>query len=216
MALGLRYRLVEHRSKFMRTLNWRTPKQLKQAIYLIGLAFVLSTTVACDKKKDKATASYRNNRGVGYNNLYNGSNGYQQSNWGAITRSGYFYSPQQPNNSVLTDFMPSATDLGYVSGNVSDNTGIRFIGNIQDGEIYILVWDEVANQTGEAYYWPMRITNQQQNGNGASLVLEDAVGRVYLDGSFSGSEWRGTAEYENFDGGRGTLGNFMIGINSVF
>jgi hypothetical protein len=194
----------------MKTTYWT---KLKTVVYFASMIMLVTSTMACSKDKSSSDVNrrYRNN---GYNDTYRDPYTGQQSNeWGAITRSGSF-------DQVLQDFMYGINDLGFVSGSPYDDTGIRFRGDARrGGKINILVWDDVASQTGEAYYWALNVVNVQQGSSRAVVTAEDGVGSVTFDGSIQNGVWSGTVYFNNSqdtNGASGTLGNFSIGADMAF
>jgi hypothetical protein len=118
----------------------------------------------------------------------------------------------------LRNFMGDV-QLGYVSNRMDDTTGIRFRGQARQGsQMYILVWDQTASDTGQAFYWAMNVESVQgspQQGN-ATVMMTDAYGVVVLQGRFNNGLWSGTVQFENTDGARGGLGTFEIPQQAVF
>lgn len=167
----------------------------------------LALTACPDKKKDRAKNYVRNDRGSGWQNSYgyiNPQTGQGMQDWGVITNYNGF-------NGALQAFMAGA-EVGYVSGNGDDDTGIRFHGSISS-QVYFLVWDEYANQSGQAFYWPMTLAEEPEiSGSYARVILQDSIGQVKLEGNINNNGiWQGNVQFYNNNGNSGgTLGNFSI------
>lgn len=168
---------------------------------------VLALTACPDKKKDRAKNYVRNDRSSDWQNSYgyiNPQTGQGMQDWGVITNYNGF-------NGALQAFMAGA-EVGYVSGNEYDDTGIRFHGSISS-QVYFLVWDEYANQSGQAFYWPMTLAEEPEiSGNYARVILQDSIGQVKLEGNINNNGiWQGNVQFYNNNGNSGgTLGNFSI------
>lgn len=196
----------------MKALNWQ---MIKKTGALLMLAFVLASTAACAKKSGKAEVSNRYNRGTGGwqdggGSYYDPSTGqYVSSSWGAI----FNFSQQE-----LRKFMGDA-QLDYVSTRPDDTTGIRFRGQARQGsQIYILVWDVVASDTGNAFYWGMTVDSVQggpQQGS-AKVVMRDEYGVVVMQGPISNGLWTGSIQFQNADQVSGSLGQFEIPQQAIF
>lgn len=188
----------------MKTSNWTN---FAKALYLIAIAAVMVSTTGCpDKDKTKSSVSrFHRNDGYGGQN-YDPQTGQYSTEWGAI----YNF-----RDSDLRAFMSGVSDLGYVNSSMSADTGIRFRTNKSTESIEILVWDDVANQTNQAYFWSLRVESIQ----GGVVVASDNAGRVIFRGSFVGNEWKGTIDFENnpdIGGQRGQLGSFAISADQMF
>lgn len=191
--------------------------RLIKGLVLFALILGFATVnVGCSKSKGKSTASYTRSgggRGTSYQDVGGGTQG-QYSEWGVITTSGNF-------NSILSDFMPDVTDLETVSGLANANTGIRFRGSVSrsgsSGEIYLLVWDDYANRTGNAYYWPLRVVQTSYTNSHAYVEVADSMGSMYFDGDIVNGLWTGYVTYYN-SGSSGTrnFGSFQIYANAIF
>jgi hypothetical protein len=184
-------------------------KHVKSILYVLAVAMTVMSTVACDKKSKGTEVSYRGNRGGNnqwQNPYYNPQTGQQTSEWGAIGRNGGF-------DNIIQDFL-GTDQVGQVSGGLYDNTGIRFRGNASmGGEIQILVWDSVANTSGEAFFWSMHVVNVQ-NG---SVTAQDGTGTITFQGQNNGGAmWSGTVYYSNNGGPSVPLGNFQISSQAIF
>jgi hypothetical protein len=200
----------------MKTLDWQ---MIKKTGALLMLAFVLASTAACAKKSGKAEVSNRYNRGTG--GWQDGGGSYYDPNTGQYVSSawGAFYNFSAYDLRNFMGFDQYNLDLGNVSNRPDDSTGVRFRGLARQGsQIYILVWDETASQTGQAFYWGMTVQSVQggpQQGS-ATVVAADDYGSIQLQGSFSGGMWTGSVRYQNADGQSGSLGQFGIPQQAIF
>lgn len=182
-----------------------------------ALTMALALTACPDKNKKDRSRNYvrydRSGDWQNYNNMnamIDPSTGQGMQNWGMIT-SNYGF------NGVLQSFMAGA-QIGYVSGNPNDGTGIRFHGSASS-QIYFLVWDDYANQSGQAFYWPMSVADAQVSSNYARIILEDSVGQVKLEGNIDyNGIWSGSVQFYNYNsngGGAETLGNFSVPADAI-
>ncbi|OFZ16899.1 MAG: hypothetical protein A2Z20_09615 [Bdellovibrionales bacterium RBG_16_40_8] len=192
----------------MKNLNW---SYISRAFYLIAMAFVMASTIACgNKDKGKAKVAYRyNTRTNGWQNSPTNSTNGQLSEWGEIT--GQF------SQQLINSFMPNS-NVGTVSGRSGDSTGIRFHGSISSGVINMLVYDSIAYQNGDnqAFYWQMNVVNKQISNNNATVIVEDNVGRVTFSGNInSGGVWSGNVTFANSGFDQQTLGKFMINASAI-
>ncbi len=192
----------------------------KRTLKIFLFLLTVSLLAACSNdKRDRSRNVYRTQRNGDFGNNFMGQNGGmwdpmqqnggQYSEWGAIAA--------RTNNftSILNTFMNGA-ELGYVSGNPYDDTGVRFTGNARS-QIYILVWDEYAYQAG-AYYWPMRVRDVQVQNNYARLIVDDEVGQLKFEGEIYNGIWSGVVQFNNSysNGASGTLGEFEIAAGVIF
>ena len=187
----------------------------RRALYLLGVTLMLTGMVACGPKRSKGSSSVRvAPRNSDYAQPNMSGTTASASSWGAIG------STDQNFSNTLSAFMYGITDLGFVSGNTNDTTGIRFRGSVAQKKIEMLVWDDVANQTHMAYFWSMDIVNVEKTQNGAVITVRDSVGTVVFNGSFTNTGmWQGTVTFQNSaqtNNASGTLGNFAIVMNGFF
>jgi hypothetical protein len=170
---------------------------IRQALVLLLL---VSMTAACSKKQNSTQSTTRYTRGTGYQNGFvnpqTGQTLPANSQWGSIF-----------NLQNLNVFMSGATDLGFVSPNQNDSTGIRFRGSVKAGTFQMLVWDSVASQTGQAYFWNLSVTDAHIENGYAAIVLSDSVGGIFLSGPIQNGTWSGEV---NFGQDYMPLGNFTI------
>lgn len=197
------------------------PKNTRFTKGLMALFLLIAVTglgTGCSKKKvGGKTNGYRYSRTNVPNNALTDPRTGQviTSEWGTIFSSGGSF------NSAMRSFMPGVSDLGYISANPGDATGLRFRGRVSSGIFEIMVWDEVASQTGKVYFWQMRVADvQDEGGNIRTVYLEDTIGDVALQGEImSNGEWAGYVYYRNAIDGQTQnqnwiqLGNFRIAQN---
>jgi predicted small lipoprotein YifL len=184
---------------------------LKKSLSFVVMVLMLISIVACGKKEGNKTPGVRFNRSMGYqqpiNNQYDPHTGQSVSaEWGAI---GSF------SDYDLRSFMYGVNDLGTVSSNMNASTGIRFRTNRSNQSVQMLVWDSIANQSGQAYFWSLHVVNVQ-NG---SLTAQDNIGTITFQGSVQNGIWRGSVSFKNNSnsgGAQGSLGQFEIGANQMF
>lgn len=175
------------------------------------MAFAL--TACSDKKKDRSRSYQRYDRSGDWQNGGNGyfdpQTGQGMQDWGVVSNYNGF------TKNLLDSFMPGA-QVSYVSGNPNDSTGIRFHGSASS-QIYFLVWDDYANQSGQAFYWPMSVIDVQVSNNAARIILEDSIGQVKLEGEIvNGGMWQGRVQFYNSSSGQGgNLGNFSIPADAI-
>ncbi len=187
--------------------------QVRRAIGYALLMLTLTTvSVGCSKKKSGGDRSYRGARGTGHTGQLTDPRTGQalSSGWGQIYGA---------NANTIRTFMNNPSDLGYVSGNANDTTGIRFRGNLNAGRIEMVVWDDYANQTGMAYDWMMRIVDQTDDGTYVTVYAVDEGNNneeVIFRGTISGSIWRGQVYYAKNRSQAVLLGNFEVAVNSFF
>ena len=178
-----------------------------RVILMIGLSY---TITACDKKSDSQPNFARNNRNAINDRNIIGNNPRDPRNAGNV---GYIYNF---NMNSLYDFLGlsgAQGELGYVSSQLNDRTGVFLTGDISEdgrsGRINIMVWDEEAERTGQAYQVQLDVVNGNVDNQGADITLQDDFGTVRFSGSWNTSRgtWEGTVTYDN---GR-TLGSFITG-----
>jgi hypothetical protein len=192
----------------MKSWNWALAKKL---VYLASLTLVVLATTACPSDKggksnvSKRTRSDDYNRPMSNNSRI--SNRTENSEWGTISHTGM---------NVLREFMNGAGDLGFVSPREDDATGIRFRGSVPGGRVEFLVWDEVASNTNQAFFWGMKVVDVRNSGSSTVVTVEDSLGQVVLEGNISGGRWSGQIYFQNFDGGvESRLGTFNIPAASI-
>ncbi|MEQ1664346.1 MAG: hypothetical protein ABL927_03105 [Bdellovibrionales bacterium] len=191
------------------SLNWKT---VKKAMYLVGIAFVLTSSMACSSKsKDRTPVRYVgrvNNNQIGNMTSSNG----QQNTWGYLASN-------DPNfSSVLQSFMYGVSDLGYVSASLNASTGIAFRASISAKRLDMLVWDDKANAGQGSFYWSFQIVDIQQSASNAVVVAKDNIGTITLNGNIVGSTWQGSLMFQNSadsNGAQGSLGSFSIPLSAL-
>ena len=179
---------------------------LKTLLSATLLASLLCFTAACSKdKKGGSSVARTNGQRTDPNNpvfTQNSSTG----GWGTVMHGG---------EQNLRAFMAAAAqDLGTVSSGANDSTGIRI--RREGNQVYILVWDSLANAEGP-FYWPLAIQGQVSCSNsGARVTVTDSVGTVTFDGSFQSGYWQGRVDFQNNGGASGYLGQFQITQQNFF
>lgn len=141
--------------------------------------------------------------------------------WGQIWRQNLsqnqFYSAVQGLVSSTID----PYSLGAVSGDVNQNTGVWFWGDVRMAqgffnpngnqsaqingavaELRIVIWDSFAGQTVNGARVPeypihIRGASGTVQGNQASIIFQDGYGQIRLDGTYNANYFSGTISYAN-------------------
>lgn len=216
-------------------------RALLKALFFITMTLMLT---ACPSKKDKKESIVgRGGRGqteVGTNNI--GPNGIPTQNqqgqqnrsyqpvdghyWGEIIRGGFsqqdFYTAVRGFVSSEINSYDEPSELGYVSGEPGQSTGIRFWGQVETtsgfnpngttsgqirsetAELRIVVWDSYAGQTDASGQvipeFPVHIKGNASGtitGNQAVIRFRDHAGWVELQGTFNQDYFQGWVEFDN-------------------
>lgn len=221
-------------------------------------AFCLMLTIAlvagCQQKKNKKT-SLRTGRGLRGSTMVNTAGQINASNascgsysvpgkvWGEVTSyqgDQAFYQELQLLTSPVLRTLPIEDQLGFVSGQSGQFTGVRFWGNVSapygqinpaTAEIRIEIYDDKACQLKTdgtvRPVIPIHIGASQPgftgaegyvNGGIARLTFADTYGVIILDGQISNGIYSGTLQYTTLDtGGQARiLGRFQIPVQGFF
>ena len=185
----------------MKTLN-----VILKTVLVIGLSY---TITACDKKKDSQPSFARNNRHAINDRNVIGGNPRDPRNAGNV---GYIYNFNTNDLYSFLGLSGAQNEIGYVSNRLNDSTGIFVTGDIsadgRDGRVNIMVWDDIAERTGEAYQVQLDVVSGRVDNQGADITLRDDYGTVTFEGNWNTSQgtWEGRLY---FDGRR--FGDFITG-----
>lgn len=225
---------------------------MRRPIYiLIFLSLALSLSGCGKKKNSESIRSGRCARGGCATDTNNGggdtqnpgtnqnpaetiSGGTQSTLWGQIHKGSYsqtqFYDGVKGFVSANINSYGEPSELGHVSGDIDQNTGVWFWGDVrtQSGyfnpngsqsaqldlttaELRIVVWDSYAGQTDSAGQviteYPVHIrgaTRGWVSGNQVTVRFEDSYGWVELVGEYDANYYSGYVQYSNntfWDGG---------------
>jgi hypothetical protein len=221
----------------------------------LGLIILVMSIMltACGKKEKKEPISLRGARGpvsdagaVPTSGTGSTPGTYQPASgktWGEITR-GTFYTQNQFND--LVRYFTSATlnlyadppEIGFVSGDSNQSTGIRFWGQVAtttafnptasvsaqvsgaSSELRIVIWDAYAGQTNAAGQtipeYPVHIKGNATgtiSGNHAIITFnQPGYGTITLDGTFDQNNFQGWARFANeifWDGQKPGAANYL-------
>ncbi len=220
----------------------------------LGLIILVMSIMltACGKKEKKEPISLRGARG-GVSDTGSmptaggGSTGgtYQPASgktWGEITRGSF--TQNQFNDfvryftSATLDLYADPSEIGYVSGDSNQSTGIRFWGQVAtqtafnptasvstqitsaSSELRIVIWDSYAGQkdaSGQTIpEYPVHIKGNASgsiNGNQATITFnQPGFGSIKLQGTFDQNTFQGWASFDNetyWDGQKPGAANYL-------
>lgn len=166
--------------------------------------------------------------------------------WGEVTSTAGDQSFKQEIEFLMSPVLkqlPAEDQLGYVSSQSNQSTGVRFWGHAQSAnssgqgavdprtaEIRIEIFDDRACQMRsdgtQRPMIPIHISSKQPdfrrmegmiNGNNVNLYFEDKFGAIIMQGTFSGQYYTGTMSYTltGYSGSR-TLGRFTVPVCGFF
>jgi hypothetical protein len=237
---------------------------MRALLSYLMLAVMAISMMACQPDKSSSRTTLRNGRAARGNSEFypNGvpnqnqnlgipQNGQTSSTrpyspttgavWGAMYGQGYFSDDQY--NSFIHDFVSSTMDssqLGTVSGNLSDATGVRFWGHVETSSgfnpngstnstirstnaiLRVVIWDSYAGQVDSngnlvpEYPVDMRTVQGEVNGNTARIRFSDQYGWIELSGTFDAQYFTGTAWFDNNGGAANYLGVFYVSTCGFF
>lgn len=237
---------------------------MDRLIKIIVIAAMALPLVACNNggSKKGSINTVRQTRGIaapygggpmgpqgvpqpGQPNTFNPGNTQTGQNrlWGAIFAGSLLSMEDFDYN--LHDFVAnimSPTDLGYVSGNYTDSTGVRFWGYVEPSsgvlnpngmsnvtinstraELRIVIWDSYAGQvdsSGELITEvPVHIRGGASGsitGNYATIRFTDKLGFIELSGYFDTNYFHGTVWFDNTNGYANYMGEFAVATCAFF
>lgn len=210
---------------------------MKRSIYMMMVLAVMMGLTACGKpKKSERINSGRCSRGGCANGNNDGGKADTESTepssgetlWGQIHKGNatqeQFYDGVEGLVSASINSFDDPSELGYVSGDMNDSTGIWFWGdvntkggakfnanspqniqlNLADAELRIVVWDEYAGKADKngnvIPEYPIHIrgaTRGSVNGNTVVIRFEDDYGYVELVGTYDKDTFSGTVDFKN-------------------
>jgi len=214
-------------------------------LWLIGLV-IFAVTTGCQPPKKKSTAIGRGRGRFSSGNLSapgtTTSMGTDAGKlWGEVTSSN---GDQAFDQELYYFTMPSLMNLGpddqlgYVSAQSNQNTGVRFYGNaVTSGgssaqrpfnratmKIHIEVYDDrTGQQRADGSVRPPVVVEISPantdtfvdaggslNNNQATLYWRDTYGSVYMQGQINGQYFQGSMSYSDSSGQQRTLGDFVV------
>jgi hypothetical protein len=209
-------------------------KNLFNQIMLGGIILASLTMTACGQKDDSAvrTAGRTTGAGVTQNNvLLNSTCANPSMNWGKIfdpVASSQFESQVKGFVSATLD----PQNLGSISGNINDKTGIDFAGTFKfdaqgqlvpgSSSVVIKIFDSFVGQvyegkTIEPYIIEFASATEgrlDRNTRQMSIKFKDNYGEIVFTGQYNASTVEGTVQFVNttavagLQPARGTLGSF--------
>lgn len=226
---------------------------MKRPLYILITLIMASGLTACGKKKQSESIRGRCSRGAcaadtqqgnpdagstGDTGTVTGSGevigGTSNTTWGQMHKGNatqaQFYEGLEGLVSANINSYGDPSELGYVSGDVDQNTGVWFWGDVRttsgyfnpqgnqsaqietsSAELRIVVWDAYAGKTDAAGNvipeYPIHIRGASRgyiSGKNVTLRFEDDYGYIELVGTYDSNYYSGTVSYQNkvfWDGG---------------
>lgn len=225
----------------------------------MALMFAIVLVAGCQQKKNKKQ-SLREGRGQrGSTEMNTGPGSKQQSSmqcgsyyvqgkaWGEVTGhqgEQYFYQQVRTLTNPVLMSLPPEDQLGMVSGQSGQPTGVRFWGHAQilngggqgqidpnSAEIRVEIFDDRACQVkpdgSVRPVIPIHIGASQPDfvstsgyvqGANARITFQDIYGAIILDGQISSGVYSGYMSYTTYETGAQPriLGHFRVPVNGFF
>lgn len=212
--------------------NMNALKPFVTVIFLVSLSLAV---FSCGKKDKRQPI--RSGRGTVAGTTPTTSIVTTGTTWGEITGGSDF----QERVSYLVSAERDPKELGTVSGQSGQSTGVRFVGHVETQSLFsptstvqqvirpeasgmmIFIWHSLSEQSGGYAIEIAGSASGTIQGNRAVITFSDSYGSLTFDGTFAADYFQGIVKFDNSvyyygqsPGAAGVLGNFRVSTCGFF